>query len=249
MNRYRVSIRFRKEGDLRLIGHWDPVRAYERLFRRTRFQLRMTDSFLPELRMQSAAVSGRKLEDADEVAEIELTEPLSAEELLETFPLQPPQGKVVADVDPPPAFPVAGRLHYLESLDPRQPFSTGRRGECHAAFARVASSEGTSQSIARRVAQEPLGIQGKNRLPAVSNDRWPFGRAPRRSRRARPGQPGIARPQSQTNLGGDRVIMLAFWSLARPLMRIVSHPERTHSHEKGNARQCVATGRVPDCHH
>ncbi|MBI2827139.1 MAG: DUF2344 domain-containing protein [Planctomycetia bacterium] len=51
MVRRRVRIRFRKEGDLRLIGHLDLVRAWERLFRRAELRLVMTEGFHPRPRI------------------------------------------------------------------------------------------------------------------------------------------------------------------------------------------------------
>ncbi|HEX3724775.1 MAG TPA: TIGR03936 family radical SAM-associated protein, partial [Pirellulales bacterium] len=47
MVRQRVRIRFRKQGDLRLLGHRDLLRAWERLLRRTGLELRMSAGFHP----------------------------------------------------------------------------------------------------------------------------------------------------------------------------------------------------------
>ena len=51
MVRQRVRIRFRKQGDLRLIGHRDLVRCLERLFRRAGLPLGMSEGFHPKPRM------------------------------------------------------------------------------------------------------------------------------------------------------------------------------------------------------
>lgn len=51
MNRQKIRIRFRKEGDLRLISHRDLARALERLFRRAELPLAMSEGFHPHPRI------------------------------------------------------------------------------------------------------------------------------------------------------------------------------------------------------
>ena len=60
MVRTRLRIRFRKQGDLRLIGHHDLVHAWERLLRRAGLKLRMSQGFhqRPKLSFPSALSIG-----------------------------------------------------------------------------------------------------------------------------------------------------------------------------------------------
>ena len=60
--RQRVRIRFRKSGDLRLIGHRDLVRAWERAFRRAALPLGMSEGFHPKPRMSIPAALGLGIE-------------------------------------------------------------------------------------------------------------------------------------------------------------------------------------------
>jgi radical SAM-linked protein len=78
MVRTRLRIRFRKQGDLRLIGHHDLVRAWERLLRRAGLKLRMSEGFhrRPKLSFPSALSIG--LLGIDEALELELDGEYSA---------------------------------------------------------------------------------------------------------------------------------------------------------------------------
>lgn len=75
MVRTRVRIRFRKQGDLRLIGHRDLVRLLERLFRRAGVCLAMSQGFHPKPRMSFPSALALGIEGLDEVMEVELAEP------------------------------------------------------------------------------------------------------------------------------------------------------------------------------
>jgi len=103
--KHRIRIRFRKEGDLRLIGHLDLMRAFERLFRRADLQLRMTEGFHPKPRMHFAAALSLGIEGVNEVAEIELNEPAKADELLESLRRHTSPGLHISSVEvvPPEA--------------------------------------------------------------------------------------------------------------------------------------------------
>jgi hypothetical protein len=77
MVRTRARIRFRKQGDLRLIGHRDLVRLLERLFRRAGVGLAMSQGFHPKPRMSFPSALALGIEGLDEVMEVELVEPAS----------------------------------------------------------------------------------------------------------------------------------------------------------------------------
>ena len=92
MVRHRVRIRFRKEGDLRLIGHRDLARAWERIFRRAGIALRMSEGFHPKPRMVFASALAMGVIGADEALDVELAEPRSADELLSALAERLPEG-------------------------------------------------------------------------------------------------------------------------------------------------------------
>lgn len=91
MVRNRVRIRFSKQGDLRWIGHRDLMRCMERMFRRAELPLGMSEGFHPKPRMTFPLALAVGIEAIDEVMELELTEPLPAEEVLARLaPCLPP---------------------------------------------------------------------------------------------------------------------------------------------------------------
>lgn len=92
MVRLRVRIRFCKQGDLRLIGHRDLMRCFERLFRRAGLPLGMSQGFHPKPRMTFPLPLAVGIEGAEEVMELELAELLSAEDVLARLESQAPRG-------------------------------------------------------------------------------------------------------------------------------------------------------------
>ena len=98
MVRQRVRIRFSKEGELRLTGHRDLVRAMERLFRRARLPLSMTEGFHPKPRMSFPSALSLGVVGRNEVMELELSENTSAQSLLEKLRAQSPPGLVFRSV-------------------------------------------------------------------------------------------------------------------------------------------------------
>jgi radical SAM-linked protein len=99
MVRHRVRIRFRKEGDLRLIGHHDLARAWERAFRRAQIALRMSEGFHPKPRMVFASALALGAIGADEVLDVELAEPRSADDLFSSLAARLPEGLSIQSLD------------------------------------------------------------------------------------------------------------------------------------------------------
>jgi radical SAM-linked protein len=95
MQRLRVRIRFRKQGDLRLIGHRDLVRTLERLFRRAGLPLRRSEGFHPKAKMSFPSALALGIEGTDEVMEIELTRPIDSSALVEQLNRQAPSGLTI----------------------------------------------------------------------------------------------------------------------------------------------------------
>ena len=83
MVRQRVRIRFSKQDDLRLIGHRDLMRCLERLFRRARLPLAMSQGFHPKPRVSFPLALALGIEGTDEVLELQLAEPRAARDVHE----------------------------------------------------------------------------------------------------------------------------------------------------------------------
>ena len=99
MVRQPVRIRFRKQGDLRLIGHRDLVRLMERLFRRAGLRLGMSQGFHPKPRMSFPSALALGIEGLDEVMELELAELYTGEDLLKRLGQHTRPGLVFQSVE------------------------------------------------------------------------------------------------------------------------------------------------------
>jgi radical SAM-linked protein len=98
MVRHKVRIRFRKAGDLRLVSHHDLMRCFERMLRRAGLPFRSTEGFNPKPRLVFALSLALGIVGHEEVAELELTEDLSAEEVRARLTPQAPPGLEILDV-------------------------------------------------------------------------------------------------------------------------------------------------------
>jgi radical SAM-linked protein len=99
MVRLRVRIRFSKQGDLRLIGHRDLMRCFERLFRRAGLSLGMSQGFHPKPRMTFPLALAVGIEGIHEVMELELAETITGEEVLRRLTAQAPKGLTFLSVE------------------------------------------------------------------------------------------------------------------------------------------------------
>ncbi|WP_020473972.1 TIGR03936 family radical SAM-associated protein [Zavarzinella formosa] len=91
----KVRIRFCKSGDLRLVSHLDLMRAFERMLRRASLPIRMTEGFHPAPRLIFAQSLSLGLIGLDEVVELEFTEEIPPEDVLERFRKQAPPGLII----------------------------------------------------------------------------------------------------------------------------------------------------------
>ncbi|MBN2022539.1 MAG: DUF2344 domain-containing protein [Pirellulales bacterium] len=133
--RQRVRIRFAKQGDLRLIGHRDLVRAMERLFRRAGLRLGMSEGFHPKPRMSFPSALAVGIEGHDEVMELELAQP-------------PREASLLADLS---QHAVPGLAFHRVELLPNE----GRIQKArltHVTY-RIAIPEGRRQETSRRAAE------------------------------------------------------------------------------------------------
>src|SRR5262249_25640678 len=90
LDKYRV--RFRKAGDLRLVSHHDLMHCFERMLRRAGLPFRSSEGFHPKPRMVFALSLALGIVGAEEVVELELTEPLPPEEVHRRLAAQAPPG-------------------------------------------------------------------------------------------------------------------------------------------------------------
>src|SRR5215475_1738193 len=88
----KVRIRFRKSGDLRLVSHLDLMRSLERLLRRAAVPFRMTEGFHPTPRLVLAQSLPLGVVGHAEVMELELTEEIGPDDVLERLRAQAPPG-------------------------------------------------------------------------------------------------------------------------------------------------------------
>ena len=79
--RHKVRVRFRKGDDLRLLSHHDLMRTFERLLRRASLPFRSSEGFHPKPRFVFALSLPLGIVGCEEVVELELEEPVPAEEV------------------------------------------------------------------------------------------------------------------------------------------------------------------------
>ncbi|HEX5445651.1 MAG TPA: TIGR03936 family radical SAM-associated protein [Pirellulales bacterium] len=113
MERHRVRIRFRKEGALRLIGHRDLARAWERVFRRAGLEVRMSEGFHPKPRLSFPSALAMGVAGLDEVLDAELTGPHSPEALLAALTPRLVEGLSIKSIE---VLPAEGRASRVERV-------------------------------------------------------------------------------------------------------------------------------------
>ena len=126
MVRQRVRIRFRKQGDLRLIGHRDLVRLMERLFRRGGLRLGMSQGFHPKPRMSFPSALAVGIAGCDEVMELELAQTRTAEQLRRQLEPHAPPGLTLKSIE---ILPSGTKKARVRSLTYRMPVPPPRHRE------------------------------------------------------------------------------------------------------------------------
>lgn len=134
MVRQRVCIRFRKQGDLRWIGHRDLVRSLERLFRRAGLALGRSEGFHPKPRMSFPSALALGLEGHDEIMELELSEPCTAEAILARLRDHAVPGLTFTSVT---VLPSGARKAQLQNVAYEVPIPVERRDQAAAEVERL----------------------------------------------------------------------------------------------------------------
>src|SRR5713226_396887 len=98
MVRDKVRIRFRKTGDLRLISHHDLMRCFERMLRRAALPFHCTAGFNPKPRLIFPLPLPLGVLGCREVAELELDEDITAQEVHDRLARHAPAGLEIIDV-------------------------------------------------------------------------------------------------------------------------------------------------------
>jgi len=101
--RLRVRVRFTKMDDLRWISHLDLMRVWERLFRRAGVVLSMTEGFHPKPRINFPSALAVGIAGLDELLEVDLAEPHTAESLQAIIEPQLPPGMKLGAIEVLPA--------------------------------------------------------------------------------------------------------------------------------------------------
>ena len=146
----KVRLRFAKCGDLRLVSHHDIMRCLERLLRRARVPMALTQGFNPRPKMTFALALGLGIEARREVVDLELSEPLEPSELLERLSAVAPPGFDWVDARALPPDAAAPRPR---SVEYQMPVRADRRDAARAALEALLAAE-TWPGIRRRKDRE-----------------------------------------------------------------------------------------------
>jgi radical SAM-linked protein len=137
MGREKFRIRFRKDGDLRLVSHHDLMRCFERMLRRAALPFSSTQGFNPKPRLVFALSLGLGIVGCQEVVELELDAELTPQELHHRLAEQAPAGLTilhVSRIDPRQTAQVR-RVVY------RLPVPAGRLAEARPRLAELLASD------------------------------------------------------------------------------------------------------------
>lgn len=96
--RHRYRIRFSKQADLRMISHRDLLRLFERLFRRARLNLKLSEGYHPKPKISFPSALALGIAGLDEVMEVELAASADAEMLKQQLQARAPRGLTILTV-------------------------------------------------------------------------------------------------------------------------------------------------------
>ncbi len=102
--RNRLRIRFAKIADMRLLGHRDLIRLYERALRRTGLVLRLSEGFHPKAKLSFPLALATGMEGTQEVMEVEFDGAVPPDQLQMLLQAQLPAGIELRSVTLPPPF-------------------------------------------------------------------------------------------------------------------------------------------------
>jgi radical SAM-linked protein len=126
----KVRLRFAKRGDLRLVSHHDIMRCLERMLRRARVPMAVSQGFTPRPKITFALALGVGIEGRREVVDLELAEPWEPSELLHCLKAEAPCGFDWKEASPLPsdsAPPRPRRVEYSLQIPPERRPAAERR--------------------------------------------------------------------------------------------------------------------------
>jgi radical SAM-linked protein len=112
----KLRLRFAKRGDLRLISHHDLLRCLERMLRRAQIPMAHSQGFNPRPKIVFTLALGLGIEGCREVVELELGEPLDADEVLQRLRAAAPPGFEWLEAQAVPPGPAAQPDHVAYAL-------------------------------------------------------------------------------------------------------------------------------------
>jgi radical SAM-linked protein len=90
--KHKIRLRFRKAGNLRLVSHIDLLHVFERMLRRAELPFARTQGFHPKPCLVFAQALALGVAGLNEVVELELDQPIPADEVLDRLNRQAPPG-------------------------------------------------------------------------------------------------------------------------------------------------------------
>lgn len=125
----KLRLRFRKDGQLRLVSHHDLMHCFERLFRRAAVPFRSTQGFHPQPRMVFALSLALGIVGCEEILDVELNEAIAPEDVQQRLSAQCPPGLQILSVQsiPPRAKAQVVSARYGVALPPERQLEVAER--------------------------------------------------------------------------------------------------------------------------
>ncbi|WP_165226468.1 TIGR03936 family radical SAM-associated protein [Aquisphaera insulae] len=222
-----MRLRFAKRGDLRLISHRDLLRCLERMLRRARLPVAMSQGFNPRARIVFALPLGLGIEGCDEIVDLELSRPEDPGDVLRRLRDVSPPGFAWLDAEAIPGRAPAPRpvaAEYRLEVPPE------RRREARSALQALLGE--TSRPVIRRrqdsSREQPVDVRAAL-LDAELTDDGTL-RA-----RLRVTPEGSARPEELLEALGLRDLLDRGSVVARARVELASADERTTVGARGGS--------------
>ncbi len=162
-----MRLRFAKCGDLRLVSHHDLMRCLERMLRRARVPIALTQGFNPRPKMTFALALGLGIEARREVVDLELSEGLEPSELLERLSAVAPPGFDWVDAS---ALPPDAGSPRPRSVEYRMPVPADRRDGTRAALEALLAADTWPGIRRRKDREQPFDLRPHVVAAELSDD-------------------------------------------------------------------------------
>lgn len=235
-SRYRLV--FQKTGDLIFLSHIDLIRSLERLFRRADLPVRLAGKFHPMPRLIVALALPLGVHGLGEILDVELTDTLDANEILDSLRPQAPEGLRFLDCRqvPPRVSTRVVRLGYRFAIPPEMAPAIGDR--IRALPPGGPWTMARSERRATIMASSGLTSIAEDGLEANNLEEWIGGSRPGSSRPARQGRVidlhGLIESLSLSGHALEAVLRFGEGGSAKPeeILRLIGAEELTAQGEK-----------------